>query len=233
MPRSMSAELLASLKRIDTCALANAIETFNVRLRNEGFCDGRVRSMFPKVQPMVGHAVTVRIRGNGPAMDGHTYLERTDWWAHILSQPAPRVVVIQDMDAPPGLGGFVGEVHAAILRSLGCVGAVTNGAVRDLPAVEAMGFPLFAHNAAVSHAYCHIVDVGVEVSVGGLKVNPGDWLHGDIHGVLSIPQEIAKELPETVESIRTRERKLIEMCADPELTAEKLGRIFAKNGAKK
>jgi len=51
----------------------------------------------------------------------------------------------------------VGEVHAAILKAFHCVGVITDGSVRDIPAVAAMGFPMFARSASVSHAYTHIV----------------------------------------------------------------------------
>ena len=109
---------------------------------------------------MVGYAVTGKIRTAATPTVVHGCYDRTDWWNHLLTVPKPRVIVVQDIDKQPGLGAFLGEVHANILRALGCVGAVTNGAVRDLPAVEAIGFNLFAGHVAVSHAYAHIVDSG-------------------------------------------------------------------------
>jgi regulator of RNase E activity RraA len=211
-----------SLRRLDTCTVSNAIETFNVRLRNEGYADSTIRCMFPQFGPIIGNAVTAKIRCSGPPVGGHAYLERTDWWNAILSIPAPRVVVIEDIDRLSGRCGFIGEVHANILTALDCVGAVTNGAVRDLPAVSAMGFPLFARNAAVSHSYVHIVSVGTPVEVGGLKVQPGDLIHADCHGVLSIPREIAAEIPSVAERIRDQERKLIGLCRAPNFSIEKL-----------
>ena len=119
------------------------------------------------------------------------YPDRTDWWDYILSLPAPRVVVVQDVATKVGLGSLLGAVHVNILRALGCVGAVTNGAVRDLPAAEKLGFQLFAGSVSVSHAYVHIVEFGTPVEIGGLKIQSGDLLHGDLHGVQSIPSDIA------------------------------------------
>ena len=95
---------------------------------------------------MLGYAVTLKVRSSSPPTTGGSYLDRTDWWNFILSLPAPRVVVLQDVDSKPGEGSLLGEVHANILRALGCMGAVTNGAVRDVPAAEAMGFQFFAGN---------------------------------------------------------------------------------------
>jgi len=140
---------LEPYRRLSTCMVASAIETFDVRLRNAGFADSSVRCIFPEFPPMVGYAATARIRSAEPPMEGQSYYTRTDWWNHILTIPEPRVVVIEDMDDPAGVGAFIGEVHACILKALGCVGLVTNGAVRDLPSVEASGFQLFAGDVAV------------------------------------------------------------------------------------
>src|SRR5438105_1786154 len=122
--------LIDSLRRLDACRVANAIETFDCRLRNEGFADGSVRASFPELPPAIGHAVTARIRGSTPPPVGHAYRDRTDWWSYILTVPPPRIVVVEDVDERPGLGAFVGHVHAQVLRALGCVGVVTNGSVQ-------------------------------------------------------------------------------------------------------
>lgn len=216
-------EQLEAIRLFDTCAIANAIETFNVRLRNEGFADANIRCLVPRLRPMLGYAVTATVRSSNPPASGHHYLDRTDWWNYILSIPAPRVVVLQDVDEKPGTGSLLGEVHTSILAALKCVGAVTNGAVRDLRAVERMGFHLFAGNVAVSHSYVHIVSVGVPIEVGGLKVGPGDLLHGDCHGVLSIPNGVAADIPAVAGKILERERKLIALCRARDFSLEKLG----------
>jgi regulator of RNase E activity RraA len=225
MKTNLTPEQYEALRRLDTCTVSNAIETFEVRLRDEGFADSTVRCMFPRLTSMVGNAVTAKIRCAGPPVEGQAYLERTNWWNAILAVPPPCVVVIEDIDKSPGRGALLGEVHANILTALDCVGAVTNGAVRDLPAVESMGFYFFARNAAASHSYVHIVSVGGLVEVGGLKVRTGDLIHGDCHGVLSIPREIAAQIPAAAERIRDRERKLIRLCRDRDFSLEKLGKL--------
>jgi len=224
IPGSLRPEDFEALRRLDTCTVANAIETFEVRLRNEGFADATIRCLFPLLNPMLGYAVTAKIRCSGPPPDGHAYLERTDWWNHITSIPAPRVVVIQDIDHKPGSGALLGEVHVNVLSALECVGAVTNGAVRDLHAVASMGFHFFARNVAVSHSYVHIVDVGVPVELGGLKIQPGDLIHGDCHGVLSVPGQIAADIPAVAARLAEKERKLIGLCRAPDFSLEKMRR---------
>ena len=219
---SLTDAQLEALRRLDACTLANAIETFHQRLRNEGFVDHSVRSLFPELPPMVGYAATVRIRGSSPPVAGGPYPDRTDWWDYIDSLPRPRVVVLQDVASKPGLASLIGEVHMTILRALGCVGVVTNGAVRDMPAARAAGFHYFAGCVSVSHGYVHIVDFGDPVEIGGLRIESGALLHGDMHGVQSVPQEVAAQIPEVAARIRTDERALLALCRSPDFSLEKL-----------
>jgi 4-hydroxy-4-methyl-2-oxoglutarate aldolase len=214
---------LEQLRRISTCIVASAIETFQVRLPNTGFADSTIRCMFKHRLPLVGYAATARIRTMNPPMTGHGYYyERTDWWNHILSVPAPRVVVIEDVDRPPGLGAFIGEVNANILLALGSVGMVTNGSVRDLEHVGLTGFQIFAGGVSVSHAYAHVFDFGCEVELGGLKILPGDLIHGDRHGVQTVPMEIAEKIPVAAHDIVHRREHLIGLCRATGFSIDKL-----------
>jgi regulator of RNase E activity RraA len=213
---------LEALRRLDACMLANAIETFHERLRNEGFADHTIRCLFPSLPPMVGYAATITIRGSAPPTVAGPYPDRTDWWDYILSLPAPRVVVAQDVATRPGLGSLVGAVHMSILQALSCVGVVTNGSVRDIPAAEKAGFHFFAGSVSVSHAYIHIVEIGKPIEIGGLKIQSGDLLHGDLHGVQSIPLGLAARIPPVAEQIAAREQALIALCRSRDFSLEKL-----------
>ena len=224
----LSTEQLETLRRLDACTLANAIETFHVRLRNEGYMDDTVRCLFPHLPPMLGYAATLKIRGSAPPTADGLFPDRTDWWDYLVSLPAPRVVVVQDVASRPGLGSLIGAVHVNILRALGCVGAVTNGAVRNLPAAESAGLHLFAGGIAVSHAYVHIVGIGVPVEIGGLKIQSGDLLHGDLHGVQSIPLDIADQIPAVAAQITAKEQELIALCQSPGFSLEKLRAVIRK-----
>ena len=155
-------------------------------------------------------------------MVGSRYVERTDWWKHITSVPSPHVVVIQDIDEAPGTGAFLGGVHVNILKALGCVGAVTNGAARELPGIESSGFQVFAGRLAISRAYVHIVEFGGPVEVGGLKIQPGDLIHGDRHGIITIPQDMAIKLPAVATKIMEKKRQVIELSKKPGATVQEL-----------
>jgi 4-hydroxy-4-methyl-2-oxoglutarate aldolase len=225
MIRTLRPAQLEQFRRLSTCLVASAIEIFHVRLPNTGFADSSIRCILEDQPSMVGYAATARMRSSNPRMEtskAYDYYDRTDWWNDILSIPAPRVVVIEDVDDPPGLGAFVGEVHANILLALGCVGIVTNGAVRDLPDIRPTEFQMFAGNIAVSHAYAHVFDFGGAVRVGGLEVHPGEIIHGDCHGVQKIPFEIADKVAGVARDIRQRRYQLIGLRRSTDFSLEKL-----------
>jgi regulator of RNase E activity RraA len=219
---------LEELCQLSTCVTASAIETFGVRMHNSGFADFRIGCVFKELPPVVGYAATARIRSADPPMDkhGYSYYDRADWWNHILTIPAPRIVVIEDLDERPGLGAFVGAVHAHILKALGCIALVTNGSVRDLPEIRPTGFQLFASHVAVSHAYAHLFDFGGQVQVGGLNIAPGDLIQGDIHGAQTIPMEIADRVPAAARQILKRRQRLIDFCSSAGFSVEKLQHLM-------
>jgi regulator of RNase E activity RraA len=213
---------LDKIRSLDTCTVSNAIERLNVRLRNEGFISGAVRCRFPNFEPMLGYAVTGRIRSSSPPMSGRCYYDRMDFWSYVATIPEPRVIVLEDVDHMPGVGAFVGEIHANIGRALNCVGYITNGAVRDLPAVKALGFHLFSGSVSVSHAYAHLIEFGEPVEIGGLKIAPGDLLQGDRHGVQTIPPEAISEIPHEADRLLRSESELIQFCKSPHFSLKGL-----------
>jgi 4-hydroxy-4-methyl-2-oxoglutarate aldolase len=222
--KGLSAVDLERLREFDACTVSNAIEKFSVRLRNEGFISRAVRCRFPDLPPMVGYAATGRIRTASPPMTHRCYYDRMDWWTYVASLPKPRVIVVQDADGKPGMGAFVGEIHASIALALDCVGCVTNGAVRDLPAIKALNFQLFSGNLSVSHSYAHIIDFSEPVEIGGLKIRSGDLLHGDRHGVLNVPLELVADIPAEASKILAEERELTEFCRSPGFSLEELAK---------
>jgi regulator of RNase E activity RraA len=226
---SISESTLRELNTLDTCTVANAIDTLDVRLRNEGYCTtDKLCCHYPALPPMVGFAVTLRVRSGNPPMAGGTYLERTDWWAELERLPRPHVLVIEDMDQRPGTGAFVGEVHAHILKSLGCVGVVTNGAVRALHAVQPLGLQLYSGTVSPAHAYIHVVHFETPVKVAGLQIRPGDLLHGDQHGVIRVPKSVAEQVPEAAARLQAEERRIIAECQNPNTTPAQLAELLRR-----
>jgi len=224
----LTPEQLEALRRIGSCTLANAIESFHRRLRNEGFVDDSVRCLFPELPPVIGHAATIKIGASSPAFAGPDYVSSTDWWDYIESLPAPRMAVVQDASERLGVGSLIGAVHANILRALDCVGVVTNGVVRDMPEAAKINLQLFAGGVSVSHAYVHIIEFGKPVEIGGLKIHSGDLLHGDMHGVQSIPFEIATQIPMAAAKVTAQDEKLIAFCQSAGFSLEGLRAAIAQ-----
>ncbi len=212
---------LDALRDIPTPAIANAIETFNFKPRNQGFMGPDINSIFPDMGGMIGFAVTGHIRANAQPTERMS-VKRVDWIDEILKIPVPRVVVLEDLDYPNPIGSFWGEVQGNIHKRLECVGTVTNGGGRDLDEMEEMGFNAFASTVLVSHAYIHLTDAGAPVNVGGLEVSMGDIILGDKHGVISIPPELAADLPAAVKAVEEGEQRIIGLCKSPDFTVEKL-----------
>ena len=226
----LTSSQLKAIRQFDTCTIANAIEEFGVRLRNEGFTRPGLRCVTDSNACVLGYAATSKVRLANPPMTGGVHFDRTDWWENMGSVPEPRIAVIQDLDAAPANGACVGEVHAAILKALRCIGVITNGAVRDIPAVCELGFPMFAGSVAVSHAYMHSVDRGQPVEIFGLRIRAGDLLYADCHGVVSIPLEIAADLPEAAARIRSKEQRIVQVCLSPDFSTEELLKEIRSDG---
>lgn len=191
---AISRETLDRLAKFDTPTICNVIELFDVRPRNRGYMNERVRCAFPEMPPMVGFATTASFRSDAPPQlksDAYGTLEKQ--LERFADLPGPAIVVFQDLDDPPAAAVF-GEVMCSTYQAFGAAGLVTNGAGRDLDQVRRLGFPVFTGSTICSHGYCHILHIGLPVRVGSLVVQEADLLHGDANGITSIPSEIAAEV---------------------------------------
>jgi 4-hydroxy-4-methyl-2-oxoglutarate aldolase len=215
----IDAKLLARLAEYDTPTLSNAIEVFDVRNRDEGYTSQEIRCQFPDLPRVVGFAATVAVRSHEPPLNP---LEPVHLWNHVQSIQGPRILVAQDLDDPEGVGAMWGEVQATIFKALGCLAIATDGVVRDLPEVHAMGVQLYATGTTASHAYAHFESAGHGVSIGGLAVRPGDLLHADRHGILLIPESIAAELPAAADKVIATEQRLIKWIRSDEFDPARL-----------
>jgi 4-hydroxy-4-methyl-2-oxoglutarate aldolase len=221
MPPEISQDTLFRLAEFDSCSIADAIETFSVRLRNEGFNDPTIRCFFPPFAPMVGFAYTFKVRSSDPPMNPDFYLDRTTW-AHLVDSTVPKVVVIEDLDTKPGRGALVGKTHAAILKALNCKGVITNGAIRGVQQFQKLQLPAFARNLSVSNAYVHLVETGTPVNIAGVHINPGDLIHGDANGIVNIPLGLADNLPAVAEKLRSREQEITRLCFSSDFSLAEL-----------
>jgi len=204
---TLNPQQIAYLKSVDSPTIANAVETFNVRDRVDGYIGGSVGSLFPDLGVMVGQALTVKmINPGGPAPSRDGYWEM---WEALEKMPRPSVVVMQDATGRPSRYAMAGEVMATIARRLGAVGLVTNGGYRDIDEVHALGLHYFATQVVVSHGNFGVVEVGEPVTLDGQVVRTGDILHGDRNGIVIVPAETLGGMRDAVDGIRDRESRFM------------------------
>jgi len=214
--RSDMDELLRALGKVDSPTVANAIERYGVRDRCDGFVGGRVRCLFPEFGAMVGRALTVRARNRrGPIAPREGYWKM---WEELERLGPPSVVVAQDASGEPSRCALFGEVMTRVAMRLGAVGMITDGGVRDVSEVRALGFAYFARYTVVSHGNFEIVDIGQPVSLDGQEIRTGDILHGDSNGIVIVPSEVVGSLAGAIEDVRASEARRIRVLADPQFS---------------
>lgn len=211
---SISQATLDKLAQYDTPTICNVIELFDVRPRNVGYMDHRIQSNFPEFPPMVGFACTSAFRSDAPPVGGDAYGSMDQQVARFADLPGPAVVVFQDLDDPPVAATF-GEVMCATYQAFGAAGLITSGGGRDLEQVRALKFPVFTGSTICSHAYCHLLHIGLPVRVGGLTVHQGDLLHGDANGVTNIPIDIAAEIADITQEFVDAEGIVLDYVKGP------------------
>jgi 4-hydroxy-4-methyl-2-oxoglutarate aldolase len=215
---------LDELRTIDSPTIANAIEYFAVRPRIAGYCGSNVRCLTPDAGFMLGYAVTCK--GDSTTEDKDRRDHADLYRAIYALQPLPAVVVIGD-DGDPSrlhLACHAGEMMATTMKRVGAVGLVTNGGLRDIREINALGgFHYYGRGLVVAHGRPSIYDVGATVNIDGMEVRPGDLLHGDENGITVIPAEIADKV-----AAKAREHRAME----EERLAEILGPDFHQQFAR-
>jgi regulator of RNase E activity RraA len=188
---------LLQLKRWNTPTIYNGWEQITKHDRTHHAINiEEVRDFMPQMGPMVGYAVTVTIEPGNP---GHREANPNAWREYrryVTSVAGPKIVVVQDLDKPRVIGSFWGEVNSNTHRALGCVGTITDGAIRDLDEMTNAGFKALSRRLCVGHAWVWPVHWGSAVEVFGQKIEPGQLIHADKHGFLAIPDDDVRLLLE-------------------------------------
>jgi 4-hydroxy-4-methyl-2-oxoglutarate aldolase len=221
MTVELSREEMDRLRSFDSPTICNAIETFKVRHRLEGYMGPGIHCIYPTMGVMLGYAVTIKIN----TVYTDRPINRAAWF-QVLEQlktfPEPRVLVMQDESESPCRSSFPGEIVSSTLKRLGVIGLITNGAVRDVEQVRAIGFHYLAGGIVVSHGKVEVVASMVPVTVSGLTVKPGDLLHADLNGVVHIPGEIAKQVAQEAQKIVTTEAGWLELIRGQDFSPVRL-----------
>jgi 4-hydroxy-4-methyl-2-oxoglutarate aldolase len=207
MEKALSHSHLLELKRWNTPTIYNGWEQITSHdISRDGFNLEPVTDFMPQMGVMVGYAITVVIEPGNPK-----HSESNDAWKnyrkYVASLPGPKIVVVQDLDKPNIVGAFWGEVNSNIHKTLGCVGTITDGGIRDIDEMNNAGFKALARGLCVGHAWSIPVRWNCEVEVFGRNVLPGQLIHADKHGFLVVPDEDQNKLLEAARFMDSNECK--------------------------
>ena len=217
MIAKLSYEQLSALRRIDSPTISNAIETFKVRPHVAGYVGYDIRCIFPDLPPTVGYAVTCTVDSTTEGRQGIGF---NKLYELLTNSPKPAIVVMQDVGNDRLHSCHAGEVMSTTMKRLGAVGILTDGGLRDVKEVRVLGgFQYFCAGLVVSHGNPICVSVGDEVTISGMRVRMGDLLHGDINGIVHIPDECAERVAEAAYRIWAQEDETLRRVMSPEFTS--------------
>ena len=201
--------------------MSNAIEQLGVRPRLEGFAGWGLRCAFPELGTMAGYAVTCTADSTTESRrDARGLLPL---WDAVEAAPKPVVIVIKDIGPERHRSCHMGEVMATTARALGAVGCVSDGGLRDVAEVRALGgFQYFCPGFVVSHGLPVVLEINVPVQISGLTINPGDLLHGDVNGLLVVTDAVADRVIDEVMKVREAEKAMLDLVRQPGFSVEKL-----------
>ena len=235
-----SPEDFSALAALDTPTVCNALEVVLGGRRDSGFTRKMMFGAPGTISAFAGRAATATIRAgrrpgvgddalrarkSGEAARPDKGEKRMEYYRSVCRPGA--VAVIQDLDDPPGLGAFWGEVHSAAHAGLGVAGVVTSGSVRDLDMLDPR-LPILAGGVSPSHAFVDVEEVGVPVDIFGMAARPGDIVHADRHGAVVIPENAAAEIPAAAELVTRREKEVLDAARRKDFSVEKLREALAR-----
>ena len=226
----LSADVLEELRQFDTPTVCNALEIVAPQRRAYGYTTSPLVCPNPDTV-MVGYARTATIRANAPSgrSGADDLAVRVGYYRHMAAGPQPTITVIEDIDASPGYGAWWGEVNSSIHAGLGSLGVITNGSIRDL-GEWAPGFGALAGSIGPSHAWVHVVEYDLTVTVHGMTVRPGDLIHADRHGAVVVPADVAAGISAAAAKIAAAERVLIGAARSPDFSIDRLTALLDPKG---
>ena len=215
----LTREQLDELTGFDSPTIANAVEAFNVREQTEGYASLELRCFYPEYKPVIGYAVTCTEDTASPGRKGNKedYLNYELLYRAIEASPKPVILVIKNIGSDRLRSDHLGDIMATMFHRLGTAALVTDGGIRDVDGIRerAPGFQVFAAGTVVSHGIPRLVEIGTTVSIFGLTIRPGELLHGDVNGLVSIPASIAGKLADQAKKVIEIEQRKIQYLRSP------------------
>ncbi|EHJ60925.1 RraA family protein [Novosphingobium pentaromativorans] len=204
-------ELVEELGTYSTPTILNGLKRLGVPTSELEVMDrNAVGAMSPLLGPRCGFAVTRKMMTRKSGAPGKMLDVPPD--QGLLAIPGPRFLVVENVGEWQGPVCIWGEITSFIHTACDCFAGVTNGPVRDVPEMEALGFASFANGAGAGGGMVDLLEINSPVTVGGMEVSPGDLIHGDRHGITKIPQHLAPDLPAAIARHAEWEQGIFDIC---------------------
>lgn len=212
----ISQATIDGLRAFDSATIFNALVRHG-GLPNEEYTDHTIRCLLPDLGAVVGYAMTAEVTTNDPDT---TALDWPDYYAVLEAAQGPLVAVLKDVDSRPGRGASFGDGMATVHKRLGVVGAIVDGTVRDLAGIQSVGLPIWAWGTVPGHGVFHVTRINTPITVGQLRIRPGDLILADSDGCVRIPNEQADEILRLAGEVRTMEADIFAFYQSPDFSVQ-------------
>ena len=220
-------QLIKTTSKYDTPTMCNAMDVILGTRSPIGFTKSSMVTAQNSTQPIVGFAKTAKIRASSPPLISQKEINniRMEYYEYIVKNEKNPVVVIEDTDFPNCIGAFWGELNVAVHKGLKIKGTVTNGLLRDLGMLDS-GYQVIAGSIGPSHAFVHLTELDTPVNILGLEIKPGDFIHADKHGAMTVPKKYLDALPNALDLVVKKEVPILEAARQKDFNIEKLKKAF-------
>ena len=189
------------------------------------------RAMRPFVRPLDDAQVMVGRARTGLYMPAYALREGENPYEveiALVDDLQPQEVVVLACNGPTERIAPWGELLTTAAQVRGAAGCVTDGLVRDVRLIRAMGFPVFHGGIGPldTKGRARMVERDVRVECGGVSIEPGDLVFGDVDGVVVIPRSHEHAVMDlALEKVRGEDN-----TRDALLQGESLANVFKRLG---
>ena len=197
-------KIIEYIRNFDTPTISNSLELLDPTLRSKGHTQKTMHCLNPSLKPIIGFAKTAIITSR-KKKNTNIIKNRDKYYEYMFEGNYPKICVIEDKDKTNTIGAWWGELNVSIHLNFGFVGAITNGAMRDLQEINRK-FQILSGEIRVGHGYNQIHKINCNVDIFNMKVKPDDLIHADLHGAVIIKRDFLIELPLAIKKMIKKEK---------------------------